>query len=160
MLRELQIPFTGQDALPGAPIAVHLSAPCPRDGMKRAVLAPQRTLLRGTLSISHLAIAWKARGAPTHRPRSPVACLCPSRHDSTVSHLLLRPRFPRQPLEKHAGCGRRQRPRSRWTSSWTCSRPWCARRTAEVPGGFDGRLVACCRSPVIILQGPPLAPLS
>ena len=41
--------------------------------MKRAVLAPQRTLLRGTLSISHLAIARKARGAPTRRPRSPVA---------------------------------------------------------------------------------------
>ena len=55
------------------PIAVHLSAPCPRDGMKIAVLAPQRTLLRGTLSISHLAIARKARGAPTRRPRSPVA---------------------------------------------------------------------------------------
>ena len=55
------------------PIAMHGSAPCPRDGMKRAVLALQRTLLRGTLSISHLAIARKARSAPTRRPRSPVA---------------------------------------------------------------------------------------
>ena len=46
------------------------------------------------------------------------------------------------------------------SSSWTCSRPWCARRTAAVPGGVDGRLVARCHSPVSILEGPPLAPLS
>eukprot|EP01046_Picozoa_sp_COSAG06_P064120 COSAG06_NODE_15180_length_1091_cov_14.548387_1_plen_171_part_00 len=45
-------------------------------------------------------------------------------------------------------------------SSWTCSRPWCARRTAAVPGGVDGRLVACCHSPVSILEGPALALLS
>ena len=45
-------------------------------------------------------------------------------------------------------------------SSWTCSRPWCARRTAAVPGGVDGRLVACCHSPVSILEGPAPALLS
>jgi hypothetical protein len=32
--------------------------------------------------------------------------------------------------------------------------------TIDLPGGFDGRLVACCHSPISILQGPPLAPLS